>query len=649
MSVSVVVRRAALLALLSIAVVILNITALHLGPSGYTIDVGSYQDQAALLQFHGPERNAAGTSYRWSNPSSTLVMRGPQMGIPAVIELGLGSLPPGALEPRELTLSLDGATWTMLELPNQPRQLRLLLPPGLLADGEVAVGLKSATTIAPGDGRPVGVFVDQVGLRWFGRGLLLPVPSVLVAQIGLLLIWLALAHHLALRPLWSIAIAALMLAALILNALHRPDLAPTYQIRLLGGGLVSALLIWGLSRGLPHAIPEASPRVMKLLLLITLATLTIRLAGILYPLFFSHDLAIHLRRLRDVQFGRLLLVERPYEFDQRVILLVPSLYLLLLPATLLVDRITALQLTYALVEATTPLLVGVLALRLGLSGRVALLAAVLIALLPMNLTALHWGFAQQILAQWLALLLLVVMAGPAPRRALGWAGVVLLMTVTLLFHVGTFLLIGVCLSLLLLLGLWPRLRAIATGHLPIAQLFTAAEWRGWALSSAAAAGMAFFFHYIDQLRTIITSLLNPSVLTLSRNAAQSDQLARLQQVWVGLNASFAPLPVGLTLAGALALLWRVRGQQLLLVVAWLATTLIFLTVDMVTGQQVRYGYFSAPIILTGIALLLGNWLHRPVGRIIVWALIALVLIAGLQLWYTSIYLGIKPSINPLTH
>jgi len=630
-------------------VVILNIAALHLGPSGYTIDVGSYQDQAALLQFHSPERNTAGTSYRWSNTTSALVMRGPQLSRSAVIELGLGSLPPGALAPRELTLTLDGSTWTMLALPNQPRHLRLLLPPGVLADAEVQVGLKSATTIAPGDGRPVGVFVDQVGLRWFDRSLMFPSPSILVAQIGLLLIWLALAHHLALRPLWSITIAALLLTALILNALYRPDLAPIYQIRLLGGGIVGALLIWGLSRGLPYAIPEASARVMRILLLITLAALAVRLVGILYPLFFSHDLAIHLRRFREVQLGRLLLVERPYEFSQRVILLVPSLYILLLPATLLVDRITAIQLIYTLVEATTPLLVGVLALRLGLRRRVALLAAILIALLPMNLTALHWGFAQQIIAQWLALLLLVVMAGPAPRHMLGWAGVVLLMAVTLLFHVGTFLMIGVCTSLFLVLNLWPRLRAVATGHLPVLQLFSAAEGRGWATSSVVAAGIAFLMHYVDQLRTITNSLLNPSTLTLARSVAQADQLARLQQIWVGLNASFAPLPLGMILAGAFTLLWRVRGQQLFLVVAWLTTTLIFLALDIVTGQQVRYGYFSAPIVSTGVALLLGNWLHRPVGRIIVWVIIALVLIAGLQLWYASIALGVKPSINPLTH
>ena len=646
---SVVVRLAALLVLLSIVVVILNIAALHLGPSGYTIDVGSYQDQAALLQFHSPERNTAGTSYRWSNTTSTLVMRGPQLSRSAVIELGLGSLPPGALEPRELTLTLDGGKWTMLALPNQPRRLRLLLPPDVLADAEVQVGLKSTTTIAPGDGRPVGVFVDQVGLRWFDRSLIMPSPSILVAQIGLLLIWLALAHHLALRPLWSITIAALLLIALILNALYRPDLAPIYQIRLLGGGMVGALLIWGLSRGLPHATPEASARVMRILLLITLAALAVRLVGILYPLFFSHDLAIHLRRFREVQLGRLLLVERPYEFSQRVILLVPSVYILLLPATLLVDRITALQLIYTLVDATTPLLVGVLALRLSLGERVALLAAVLIALLPMNLTALHWGFAQQIIAQWIALLLLVVMAGPAPRHMLGWAGVVLLMTVTLMFHMGIFLLIGVCMSLFLVLNLWPRLRAVVVGQVPIMQLLTAAEGRGWVLSSAAAAGIAFFMHYVDQLRTIINSLLNPSTLTLARNAAQADQLARLQQIWVGLTASFAPLPLGLILAGAIVLLWRVRGQQLLLVIAWLTTTLIFLSIDIVTGQQVRYGYFSAPIFLTGVALLLERWLRRPVGRSIVWAMMVLVLFAGLQLWYTSISLGVKPSINPLTH
>jgi len=37
------------------------------------------------------------------------------------------------------------------------------------------------------------------------------------------------------------------------------------------------------------------------------------------------------------------------------------------------------------------------------------------------------------------------------------------------------------------------------------------------------------------------------------------------------------------------------------------------------------------------------------GRVAVWGLVALVALAGLMLWGDAIFLGVKPSVNPLTH
>jgi hypothetical protein len=629
-----------------------NLAAYQLRPRAQLLDLGTRPDRAAVAGFHGNERDAAGTTYRWTNGDAVLSLYGPALDGPATLELELGWLPPGAERPRALALSLDGAPWGRIDAPDQPRSYRLLLPSGALADGVARVGLRSATTVVAPDDRPLGVRVDAATLGWPLEARPLPPAGVLLSQAAIALIWLALAGLLGVGLLPAVAVAVAIVAGLAAHAAVEPHLAALWQTRLFGAAAASGGVIWGASLVLPRAEPGATRGFLNALLLITLAALAVRLMGVLYPLFFAHDLLVNSGRLRNVQLGDLTLFDRPSEFSRRVAVVSPTAFVLAVPYSLLGDRRFALQFSYALLDALTPLLVGLLALRLGVKERGALLAAALIALLPMQLTALYWGFVKQIVGQWLTLLFLVVVAGRVPLTRLGWAAATVLCAVNFLIHPGGLLLSGIAMGLFLLIGLWPRLRAVAAGRLPARELLAgegASLWRGWLIALVAASLIALAVQYVDAARLMIGGMLDGSTATPDSTNQQTDTAARLWQIWVGLNASFAPLPLALTALAIGALIVRAQGHGRALVLGWLGSALLFLGVDIALGQQVRYGYFSAPLVCAGVAALLEPLLPRHIGRAVAWGVVALVAAAGLVLWAGAIFAGVKPSVNPLTH
>lgn len=645
-------RPLALAALALAAVLAANLIAARLSPPGYTLDVGARHDRAAVPGFHGPEQDQAGTTYRWSSGDAALILRGPATTGPATVAITLGWLPPGSEVPRALDLALDGSPFATLAVPDQPRHYTLLLPPGALSDGEARLGLRSETTVVLPDDRPLGVRVDAAAIAWPAGGWHLPPPIVLAAQIGLALLWVGVARQIGLGLPATAAIGLAIVGALVAHAALVPGLAAPWHGRLLSAGLMGAAAIWGAARILPRAEPEASDGFIRALLLITLAALAIRLMGALYPLFFAHDQLVNSGRLRNVQMGELTLFDRPSEFSRRVTVVSPTAFILALPGTLVADRGLTLQGFYSLLEGTTPLLVALLARRLGLGERASLVAAGLIALLPMHLTALYWGFVKQIVGQWLTLLFMVVLAGPTPRGRLAWAAATVLCAVNFLIHPGGLLLAGVAIGLYLLAGLWPRLRAVAAGRVAPRLALAGPElahWRGWLLALLAASAIALAVQYAEAARLMVGGLLDGSTATTDSTNQLSDPAALRWQIWVGLNASFAPMPLALVAAGLGALLWRAAGRARLLAGAWLASALLFLAVDIVTNQQVRYGYFSAPIVCAGVASLLEPVLPRPLGRAAAWALVAFVAAAGLALWASAIFSGVKPSVNPLTH
>ncbi|MEI7772618.1 MAG: hypothetical protein WCI67_21690, partial [Chloroflexales bacterium] len=405
----------------------------------------------------------------------------------------------------------------------------------------------------------------------------------------------------------------------------------------------AAVAAYGLSSGLmalaPRIAPGASAGFLRAALLITLAALALRLAGALYPSFFSHDLVLHSRWLFNVQLGTLAQYNRPYEFSGRLSIIPPTVYILAAPITVLGNSRVAIQALYGMADGLTPLLTALLALRLGLSERAALVAGALIAAMPMLFTALFWGFLPQIVGQVLSLGLLAGMADDRPYRTTGWLLAGMLTVMAFLIHTGVLLLIGVCLGLYVLLGT-RVLRAEPW------------RWRMWGAVLIGASLCGLLLQYIDAARPMLGGILAgppAPVGGVDRAAAAGGEAARLSQIWVGLQASFAPLPVPLVGLGLAYLIWRTHGHRRLLSVAWVGSTLLFFGVDLLTGLQVRYGYFIAPLACVGVAALTERIESRPAGRLATLALVGLVVAAGVSLWVSGAFFGVRPSVNPLTH
>ncbi|NJN19198.1 MAG: hypothetical protein HC822_24570 [Oscillochloris sp.] len=465
--------------------------------------------------------------------------------------------------------------------------------------------------------------------------------------------WLYMARRLNIAARSALPIAVLLIVALAFAAAAERFLAEPYQLRLFAGGLVSCAVTLIAAVALRYALPDAPDWFVHTLLLITLAALMIRLIGVLYPSFLSHDLWVNGRRLYSVQTGTLSLFDRPSEFSRRIVTVSPSAFILAAPLGLIGDRGIALHGLYSILDGTTALLVAVLARRLGLSWGGSLAAGALIAVLPMYMTALYWGFVKQIVGQWLTLLLLVIVAGPVPHSRIAWFAVAALCTVNLLIHPGGLLLSGVCLGLYVLIGGGVQLRTVlqsGSRDLPTAlRSSELAPWRGWFFCFGAAALAALALQYADTAILVIGGMLSGATESPLGTNQQADQSARLWQIWVGLRASFEPLTLLLVALGLPALFHRGQGTARLLAACWLASGALFLLVDIATGQQVRYGYFVAPLVCVGVAALTERLLARPFGRVAVIALVALVAFAGTQLWLAAALEGMRPSVNPLTH
>jgi hypothetical protein len=650
------------LLILLAAVIGANLLGLFLAPNGYTLDVGTRRDRALLNGVHGPERDALGTTYRWTAGDTAIRLFTPRAPGPLVLNFSLGWLPPDAELPRTIALALGDQPWVELAAPNEPRHYAFLVPPDQPQRGRITLNVSSPTSVIPPDERPLGVRLDSLSIRWNPAAVALPTAGAIAAQWGLAALWLALGRLLRLRrAVIAIGALALVIGLAVMSAVLMP-LAPLWQQRLLVAGLGIAGVIGAAWRIVPRVEPAASERFVRLLLLITLGALAVRCFGVLYPSFVSHDMLVNSGRLRNVQFGILTLFDRPSEFSRYIVPVSPTAFVLTLPFTLIADRPLAMYSAYSLFDGLTPLLVGLLALRMGLKERGALVAAALIAFLPMYLTALYWGFVKQIIGQWLTLLSFLVIAYGPPQRRMGWVLIGTLWVVNFLIHPGGLLLSGVALGLFVLFGLvsahtaaQPQPLGIVSGAerrmLPGRNWLAGAHmapWRGWLATLIGASVVALLIQYIDAAILTIGGRISGITSADSTNQL-TDQSALLAQIWVGLNASFAPLPLALAVIGIAVVCWRSRGPQRLLALAWTASALLFLLVDVITAQQVRYGYFIAPLVCCGVAWIGEPLLRYRLGRWAVWGLVALVWLAGLMLWLDATLAGVRPSVNSLTH
>lgn len=661
---------------LPLVLLLANLLSLRLAGSQYTVDVGFRADRHYLEGFYKREQDEHGNDYRWSTSHASLIVANFAAPSQAFLRLNIGGLPHTADSPRPVRVYLpankpaDGQDvdensppWTTLHMVPQPRRYTMLLPPDALHDGNLYVALRMDTSQVPPDRRDVGIRLDSLVLGWAPGTWVLPTWHTLLVQWAMVLAAVAGAWRLAVARRWLLLWGGGLVLLLAWITGYDPFVAATWQQRLLAATLAGLVLIVGLYPRLTHLLPAASPlaarRELRLLLLLTLAVIAVRLLAGLYPTFDSHDWYIHEDRQHLFQQGNLLLFDRPAEFSRRVAIVPPAFYILVAPFYVLVpDTVPITQGLYGFLDGCAVLLLAVLVRQLGGSPRAAWLALLLLACLPIQYTALWWGFGPQIIGQALMLLLAVFVAHSDMHQRWLWLVAFVVFSIIILTHNGV----------ALLGGFW---LAGYVGLVVLLQRHNWRHWLGWSLLVAAVGVVSIGLLYIDVVMLQLSGLSSNE-----RLAFTEEDIFRVKWTLGSLCVSFQPLAtacdqfvpgnnpahiapqIGVTLlsmllplAGIGALLAFTRQNGRWLVAAWLASALLFFAVDLRFGLQVRYAYFAVPMVCAGLGLLLDRLIRRHpwVGGSIAAALVLLTLVSGLSLWYSGVVEAVKPSLRLLTH
>lgn len=627
-----------------LALALLGVAALWLSllPSyGLVVDVGEFGsgDRAFLRGAYHREVNAAYTPneqpYRWARGDAMLTLPPGQVG-PAIFSARMHAAPQPA--GGDLAFAIwAGGEQLRFAVPATVRIYRMLLSPRAAQGGVVRLQLASPTVTPPGDDRLLAVALDWVALSPVGVARpALPLLGGELAIVGLaaLLLW---ANRAPAAGVAGGALATVLaLAGLNLSARYWMGLG-VWPLLAVAASLVGLSLV--AQRLLPRSAGREA-RFARWLWLIVLGGLALRLVGVSAPGFVFNDLDIQSSLIGRVLSGEVYLFESAHEFGGGKTFYPSGPYVLALPLLLIQPALPfALHIGAALLDASAPIWLALLARELGLSRRTALLAAVLLAILPIQLTALWWGFFTNIGGQALLLLLLWLLLRQARRPSPGGAAALFVaLSLVLLSHVGVLILSAT--AAVLVLGLaWLPPRP------------TAAAWRGLlaaGLGALAIFSLAYLSFVAAPMLGSAQGVLTGGALSAERLAEERAYIRRILPVALWRGVGMLPF---LMLIPGVPLIWGAARRPLgrAVVAAWLITPLIFVVVEYLYLVQVRYIYFLAPLCCMALAAVLARLWARRAGRPVVVITLALIAWLGVFLWYNGAIIGIKMSLVPLTH
>lgn len=639
------------------------------------IDIGAWGDQAVLAGVNGPEQSST-ESYRWTTDHTTITL--PQLSTSyRVLELHAHGWRPDGPSP-QFSLSVNGQALGRIQTVSGLRVYRLLLPENQAL--EQRLELQSEAYSPPGDTRVIGVALDWVALRRLAA----PAPALpALAMFSMQALFLALVLGLCvaltpkLRPIRSslqaeetgpqfsttfvvglvlsqIALACGLLAMNLVQPLWLSlAIRPWLLIMALLLLLTLLVRVWAVKRssrnGSGLLLGWLSETQFWLVWAVLVAALGIRLLGAAHPFFDSHDLPVHDRWMHVVVQGQLALYSTPGELQNRLTFNPPAGYVLLLPVWLLLgDLRLAIQLGTALIDWLGCVLLVLIAIRLRLPARAALMALIVYAWLPINMTMLWWGFVTNDMAQtcWLLLLWLILRLDLSSEHLSGglrdtfWsvAGIAVATTLCLLMHVGALVLLVPMLSLLALTGLVRLSRQAA--------LVLVAG-----LGIAALVSVILYVSYV--LPAVLTQPASAQTRSLAQSLARSLTMTDLRLSLVGQAFSLGfTLPLLAAACVGCVVLLTSPGRHVFqptLVWGTVVLCVLFFAVYMLLGFLTRYIYFAAPLVCLAAAALLERLRLRPGGRWLVLAVVLLVVFMGIDLWFGAVLLRDKPSLVPLTH
>lgn len=612
-------------------------------PSALALDVGTAGsgDRIFLRGVYHREvvapNDPGARTYRWARGDAEVLLPVGRTG-PAIFTATMNAAPQPADQPLAFAMSA-GATLLRFEVPATVRSYHVLLPETAVEAGLIRLRFASPTVTPAGDNRLLAVALDRVGVQPVA-GLARPALPLVLVQLALVAMAAALLRINGARPRVVIAGALAMtalLAGLNLGARAWSGLG-VWPLALVGATLVAASLL--AQRILPRDV-SAEARFARWLWLISLCGLALRLIGVSAPGFEFNDLDIQSIIIGQVQGGEIYLFVGAHEFGGGTTFYPTGPYLLALPLLLIQPQLPfALHSGAALLDACGPALLALIARELQLGRRAALIAAGLLAVLPIQLTALWWGFFTNIGGQMLFLLLLWLLL--RHMRAPGRTSAALLFLgfcLVALSHVGVMILTSTAAAFTLGLA-WLRPRPAA------------AAWRSLLLAGIAAGAVCVLFY----LSVVAAPMFGATRGVLSeRSSLSAEQLAEhrayiVRILPVALWRGVGMLPFLMLLPGIPLILARARrplGRAVVL--GWLITPFVFALVDYANTLQVRYIYFLAPLCCLAFATVLHQlWAYRAARPVVV-AAVLLIGWLGVFLWYRGAILGIKMSLVPLTH
>jgi hypothetical protein len=398
-------RLAVLLALLAVC-----LTLAAQIPNTYRITIGQEDgvggDLPLIADFNTAERDIHGP-FRWTAGDSRV--RLPGIGQRS-IGLTIHTLPindeMAAHGPQSFRIAAGGRD--LGSAPIRPRggiyYLRIPPPPGFWGDQEIAI--RSSTIVPTGDLRELGVNVATIIVASDAGPSMPPIGSMLGWLATLVLAW-ATIRRIGYQPdsAQRMLLFAIPLIGLA-SVLDPPRLAFGAQPALVAIGLAWLLTIFLCRTGLVlptrFSIPPSAWRALCLLAAITFA---LRYGGKIYPDSMPGDIGFHINRFADTLRGTVFILSKNRGVDFPY---PPALYLTIAPLFLLIERGMALQLSAALLDAISPLLIYLIAMRSHLirDWRFGVAAGALYALCGAGFMPTWWNFSTHIFAQFTHLLLI---------------------------------------------------------------------------------------------------------------------------------------------------------------------------------------------------------------------------------------------------
>lgn len=625
-----------------LAVFLASVLWLYQSPASYTIDVGGPGDEAYTLNFHGRLADSQPT-YRWSDVYGYVTMPGIGGSRPFTLTL---SIDPGRTAPVEVFVNGEQFYSDTLDAGWHDLVFRVdSAHPQALVSRDMVIEFRSTDYRTEDNAaEPKGIKVDKVSVQQDSAGAFI-VPAIapviwmcvsLVLAFWLVRWWMsAFASEQRSRLYGLIAALLLAIASLIVLAQNRIFVGASAGH--LAATLVSALLIsLAVEWLLRWRRVDLTPYLSRALSAVIALAFALRFGGMGLPQSVIVDMPYHMKWLRQLLTGDwqslyfpggLSAVPREWGME----LLIPKsplFYAIFAPLDILpFDLATSTKWLVCLMDASVALGSFWLARKAGLSQKASVFSAFLYAIMPLAFRAFAYGILPTIFAQWLVMLLfvLIVALSENPSRIFLWLLTGLVAVLTLL----AFPTIAVFVTLVIgayLLWLWLRPALVvrsARAYLWRVPLTIAIAW--------VLAIVAYYGLYISPIMASVGALLAPTTAqtsTVKWPGGVADLLDWTADYVVTL------LPALLALAGFFLFRGRTADSRrtIVLLICWAAIAPLFLVANYKFDMIGKHLFFvMLPVAVAGGAAI---WGYARRGR---WATVLASLALSLVAWQGLVF------------